>query len=67
MNANSLINMLIRMFMRRGMNAGINRMANRGRDPKDMTPEERQNAKAARQNTKRAQQAMRVTRRMGKF
>ncbi len=67
MNPNAIINMIIRLFMRRGMNAGINYMANRGRDPKDMTPEERQNAKAGRENAKRAQQAMRVTRRMGKF
>lgn len=67
MNPNAIINMIMRLFLRRGMNAGINYMANRGRNPKDMTPEERQNAKAGRENAKRAQQAMRVTRRMGKF
>mgnify|MGYP003626825862 CR=1 FL=1 len=67
MNPNAIINMIMRLFLRRGMNAGINYMANRGRNPKDMTPEERQNAKAGRENARRAQQAMRVTRRMGKF
>ena len=67
MNANSLINMIVRIFMRRGINAGINHVANRGRDPKEMTPEERQQAKSGRQGARRVQQAMRVTRRMGKF
>ncbi len=66
MNPNAIINMIVRMFMRRGINAGINHVANRGRNPKDMTPQERQNAKAGRENAKRAQQAMRVIRRLGR-
>ncbi len=66
MNANSIINMIVRMFMRRGINAGINHFANRGRDPKEMTPEQRDQAKAGRENAKRVQQAMRATRRLGR-
>ena len=45
MDLNRLINMIVRLFMRKGVNAGINFAANRGKDPKDMTPEERQQAK----------------------
>ena len=48
MDLNRLINMLVRMFVNKGVNAGINYAANRGKDPKDMTREERQQAKAGR-------------------
>jgi len=71
MNANQIFNMLFRMFFRkvvnRGMNAGINRMAGGGKSPDQMTPEERQRAKTAREVTKRGQQAMRVARRVSRF
>lgn len=71
MNANQIINMIFRMFLRRGINQGINRMAGGGaaggRSHKDMTPEERAQAKAGRENAKRAQQALRVGRRIGRF
>ncbi len=70
MNANQIINMIFRMFLRRGINEGINRIAGGGtggRSHKDMTPEERANAKAGRENAKRAQQALRVGRRIGRF
>jgi hypothetical protein len=67
MDLNRLINMIVRLFMRKGVNAGINFAANRGKDPKDMTPEERQQAKAARQNAKRARQAIKLGRKIGRL
>lgn len=60
MNANQLINMILRMIMRKavnkGVNAGIDKMVGGG-----------QQGRKARQTTKRARQAMRVTRRLNKF
>lgn len=58
---------IFRMFLNRGINKGINHVANRGRNPKDMTPAERQEAKAARETARRAKQAIRLGRRFGKF
>ena len=55
------------MFVNKGVNAGINYAANRGKDPKDMTREERQQAKAGRQAAKRARQAMKLGRRIGRL
>jgi len=65
MNANQLINMVINMVMRRlvgrGVNAGIN-MASRkmGKNGDAAGPD-------SAETTKRAKQAMRVGRRIGKF
>lgn len=71
MNADRLISMIIRMFVRkavnRGVNAGVKRMAGGGKSQKDMSPEERAQAKAARDNTQRARKALRVGRRIGKM
>ncbi|MEM0946690.1 MAG: hypothetical protein AAGK37_04740 [Pseudomonadota bacterium] len=61
MNTNRLISMLMRMFMRHGMRA-VNQQARA-----NMSPEERARDKKIRQTTRRANQAMRVTRRMGRF
>ncbi|WP_281858534.1 hypothetical protein [Litoreibacter halocynthiae] len=65
---NQIINMVIRMVMRRLVNMGINKgidvAAKRGKAGKDLTPEQRQ---AAGQQTKRAKQAVRMSRRIGRF
>lgn len=71
MNANQIINMIFRMFVRkamnRGVNAGINHFAGGGKSTEDMSPQERERAKSARQNVKRGQQAMRAARRVTRF
>ena len=59
MNINRLINMGVRMLM----NKGINMAASRGKDPVDMTAEERQAAQAARQNSQKARRSMGILRR----
>lgn len=60
MNADQLLRMILRMFMRKavnkGVNAGIDHLAGGGKQGRN-----------ARQQTKRARQAMKVTRRLNKF
>lgn len=75
MNANRIINMVIRMVMNRvlrtGMNAGINALGNKkGRGKQDETgntASSRQGGPDTRQTTKRAKQALRAGRRIGRF
>ena len=57
---------IMRMFMRKGMNAGIKHVANRGKSPKEMSPEERSQAKGAQDMAKRAKQMARLSRRIGR-
>ncbi|WP_102110077.1 hypothetical protein [Oceaniglobus roseus] len=64
---NQLVNMIVRMFLNKGINAGIDRMSGGRKPTRDMTPEERAQARAGRQNAKRAKQALRVVRRIGRF
>ena len=59
MNMNRLINMGLRMLMRKGTEMA----ANRGKRPEDMTPQEREQAKSARQTAQKAQRGMRTARR----
>ena len=59
MNMNRLINMGVRMLMNKGMKAA----ANRGKQPQDMTAEEREQAKSARDTANKAQKGMRAARR----
>lgn len=71
MNANQLINMVVRMVLRpllnRGINAGINR-ASRGRAPADETPAQKAlREQNANETSKRARQAAKLGRRMGRF
>ncbi len=61
MNADRLINMLARMFLRHGMRAASKRAR------ANMTPEERARDTQTRQQTRRAKQALRVSRRIGRF
>ncbi|MEJ6478866.1 MAG: hypothetical protein QNL92_09330 [Octadecabacter sp.] len=67
MNADRIISMILRRLMNTGINKGINLAANRGRDPNDMTDEERTQAKQARDNAKRGRKAMQMGRRIGRF
>lgn len=63
---NQIINMVIRMVMRRlvnlGIDKGVDAMAKR-KGGHDLTPEQQ---RAANENKKRAKQAMRVGRRIGR-
>jgi len=59
MNMNRLINMGLRMLMRKGVDV----MAKRGKQPQDMTPDERAQAKSAQQTAQKAQKGMRAARR----
>lgn len=63
MNVNGLINMGVRMLMRKGINKGIDMAATRGKDPGEMTPEDREQAKSAKQTAAKAKKTMRVARR----
>lgn len=63
MNMNRLINMGLRMLMRKGINKGISVAANRGKNPENMTTEERQAARSTRQNTQNARRGLNVLRR----
>ncbi len=75
MNANQLINMATRMIMRRlvngGINAGINAASKMGKKKKPSEPgpwdEKQHPSKAPQFDAKRAKQAMRVTRKTGRF
>ncbi|MEL6551359.1 MAG: hypothetical protein AAFQ54_14045 [Pseudomonadota bacterium] len=72
---NQILNMVLRMFMRKviskGMDKGFDMAAKRG-SKKDKPAEgvseaDRAEMAATRQKQKRAKQAMRVTRRIGRF
>ncbi|QYK43270.1 MAG: hypothetical protein KF887_09340 [Paracoccaceae bacterium] len=70
MDFGGVIRMIINRFLRRGVNTAINKgirhTAAKGKAPKDMTPAERDQAARGRELAKRARQAARVTRRLGK-
>ena len=72
MNANQLINMVMRLFLRKFITKGIDKgfdMASRRRgsgDPADAEADGRQKAQGQ-DMAKRARQAMRVGRRVGRF
>lgn len=70
MNLNQLLNMAINMVMRRLVNTGITKgidlAARRGKPKAQMTAEDHNQASAARQTAKRARQAARITRRLGR-
>lgn len=56
MNMNRMINRAVRILMNKGINKGIDMAASRGKNPQDMTPQEREAAKSARgtaQNVRR--------------
>jgi hypothetical protein len=65
---NRLINMILRRVMNRLMRAGVTKgadhLAKRGKGGKPLSAKERQQSK---ENARRAQQAMRMIRRFGRF
>lgn len=64
MNLNGLFNMLAKMLVRSAMDAGVNYAARRGKPEAEMTPEERLQAKRARDLAARAKEVQKVTRRL---
>lgn len=64
MNLNGLFNMLAKMLVRSAMDAGIDFAARRGKPEAEMTPEERAQAKKARELAARAKDVQKVTRRL---
>ena len=64
MNVNQLINMLMRRFSRIFINKSIDFAARRGRDPQEMTPDEKARARSAKQMARRAKDAAKLMRRM---
>jgi len=67
MDLNRLISMAMRLVMRRGVNMGIDYASRRGKDAKAMTPEERAQAKSAKDMANKARKGARLARRIGKF
>ncbi|MBV0911900.1 hypothetical protein [Anianabacter salinae] len=72
MNANQIINMVMRLVMRRlvgrGINAGISAASKRmGKSKTDDPQAQARNAQQGAETSKRARQAARVTRRLGRF
>ncbi len=60
-----IVNTLLRRLISRGIDAGINKVSGSAKKPaQDLTPEEREQAKAARDLAKRARQAAKLTRRL---
>lgn len=70
MDLNRLINMIVNIFVRRAVNSGINKgishFAGKGKPAGQMTPQERSQAAKGREMQKRARQAAKLTRRLGR-
>jgi hypothetical protein len=64
MNANQLISTILRFVLRPLIMAGIDVAARRGKDEAEMTPDERAQARKARDMAKRAEEAIKLTRRL---
>lgn len=64
MDLNGLFNMLAKMFIRSAVNTGVDYAARRGKPEAEMTPEERDQAKKARDLADRAREVQKVTRRL---
>jgi hypothetical protein len=61
---NGVLNQIIRRFTNIAVSKGIDHFAGPGKSPKDMTPEERQQAQAGRDMAQRAKQVRKATRRL---
>jgi hypothetical protein len=64
MDLNGLYNMLTKMFVRSAMDAGLDLASRRGKPESEMTPEEKDQAKRARELANRAKEIQKVTRRL---
>ncbi len=63
MDLNRIFAMLGRIFFRSAVNTGIDYMARKGKPEEEMTPEERAQARNAREMASKAQKAARLGRR----
>ena len=61
-----ILSMILRLFIGRAVNSGINHLAQGGKDPAEMTADERQAAAKSRQTARQAKQAIRLMRRLGR-
>lgn len=64
MDLNGLFNMLAKMFLRSAVDAGVDYASRRGKPEAEMTPEEREQARKARDLAGRAREVGKVTRRL---
>lgn len=64
MDLNRLFNMLAKMFLRSASDVGVDYLARRGKPESEMTPEERAQAKKARELAQRAKEVSKITRRL---
>jgi hypothetical protein len=62
----SVLQSVLRQLLRRGVNAGIDHVARGGKPEAEMTDEERMQARAGRRMARRARDAARITRRLGR-
>lgn len=67
MSAEQLTRMVTRILTRWGMGAGMDMLSRGGKDPAEMTAEEREQAKSSRQAMRNGQRGMRQARRFMKF
>ena len=67
MNLSQILNMVLRIVTRRAVELGVNKAidvaARRGKAPAEMTPEDHKAARASKASTRKAREAMRITRR----
>lgn len=61
---NMIMNMLFRRVINTGITKGINHFANKGKPAGDTTPQDKAQAKQARELGKRARQASRIGKRL---
>ena len=64
MDLNGLFSMLTKMFVRSAVDVGVDYAARRRKPESEMTPEEREQAKRARDLAARAKEVQKVTRRL---
>lgn len=64
MDLNGLLNMLTKMFIRSAVDVGVDYAARKGKPESEMTPEEKEQAKRARDLAARAKEVQKVTRRL---
>lgn len=64
MDLNGLFNMLAKMFVRSAVDAGVDYAARKGKPEAELTPEEREQAKRARDMAARAKEIQKATRRL---
>jgi hypothetical protein len=64
MNLNGLFTMLTKMFVRSAVDAGVDYAARRGKPDAELTPEEREQARKAREMAQRAKDISKATRRL---